>query len=137
MSKIFLTPQIQDEVARQIQLLVSGFGDRMDVSALWNSFDDAEFKRLRRVHKLAVDRLCRVLLKQKNPADREKTCLEAKTVHLVFVFDRIEIAVHFNQEVLKGISTVEVPDSMALDQFVTDLIIARKDGGSNGLQTHL
>ena len=137
MSKIFLTPQIQDEVARQVELLVSGFGDRMDVSALWNSFGDAEFKRLRREHKLAVDRLCRVLLKQKKLEDREKTCLEAKTVHLVFVFDRIEMAVAFSQEVLNSIRTIEVPDSTALDQFVTDLIIARKDGGSDGLQTNL
>lgn len=132
MSKLFLTSQIQTEVARQTELLVSGFGDRMDVSELWDSFDDSQFKKLRRVHKLAVDRLCKALLKQKTQEERVKTCLEAKTIHLVFVFDRIEMAVAFNKEALNGIRSVEVPDSVALDQLVTDLIIARKNGGSYG-----
>lgn len=132
MRKIFTGSQIQAEVSRQIELLVSGFGDRMDVSELWDSFDDAQFKKLRRVHKLAVDRLCRALLRQESPAEREKMCSEAKTVHLVFVFDRVKMGIHFNREVMGGIGNVEVSDSMALDQFVTDLIIARKNGGSHG-----
>ncbi len=133
MSKLILTSLIQAEITRQTEVLISGFGDRMDVSKLWDSFDDAQFKRLRRVHMLAVDRLCRALLKQESPAEREKMCSEAKTVHLVFVFDRIKAAIHLSKKMTEfSPFGVKVPASVELDQFVTNTMILHRKGDRHG-----